>query len=62
MDASQLAETTMDPRHRVLRRVKISDAAAASRMFDLLMGTDVAPRRDFIVGGATELDLSKIDM
>jgi DNA gyrase subunit B len=61
MDAGQLAETTMDPRHRILRRVKISDAEAASAMFDLLMGTDVAPRRDFIVGGATELDLSRID-
>ena len=62
MDAGQLAETTMDPRHRVLRRVKISDAAAASGMFELLMGTDVGPRRDFIVGGATELDLAKIDV
>jgi DNA gyrase subunit B len=46
----------------VLRRVKISDAAAASGMFELLMGTDVGPRRDFIVGGATELDLAKIDV
>jgi DNA gyrase subunit B len=61
MDASQLAETTMDPRHRTLRRIRIEDAAAAQGVFSLLMGTDVAPRRDFIVGGAAELDPSRID-
>jgi DNA gyrase subunit B len=61
MDASQLAETTMDPRRRTLRRIKIADAAAATEMFDLLMGSEVAPRRDFIVGGAAELDPNKID-
>jgi len=61
MDASQLAETTMDPRHRILRRIIIEDAAAAADIFGLLMGTDVAPRRDFIVGGAAELDPSRID-
>ncbi|HEY5985867.1 MAG TPA: toprim domain-containing protein, partial [Streptosporangiaceae bacterium] len=62
MDAAQLAETTMDPRHRMLRRVRIEDAAAASGMFNLLMGAEVAPRRDFIVGGAAELDVSRIDI
>jgi DNA gyrase subunit B len=61
MDASQLAETTMDPRHRTLRRIKIEDAAAATEMFGLLMGTEVAPRRDFIVAGAAELDPARID-
>jgi DNA gyrase subunit B len=61
MDANQLAETTMDPRHRTLRRIRIEDAKAATDVFSLLMGTDVAPRRDFIIGGATELDLSRID-
>jgi DNA gyrase subunit B len=61
MDAGQLAETTMDPRHRILRRIKIEDAKAAADVFNLLMGTDVAPRREFIVGGASELDLSRID-
>jgi DNA gyrase subunit B len=61
MDASQLAETTMDPRHRTLRRIRIVDAAAASGIFGLLMGSEVGPRRDFIVGGAAELDLSRID-
>jgi DNA gyrase subunit B len=61
MDAGQLAETTMDPRHRTLRRIRIEDAAAATQMFSLLMGTDVAPRRDFIVAGAAELDPARID-
>ena len=62
MDASQLAETTMDPRFRTLRRIRIEDAAAAAGIFSLLMGTEVGPRRDFIVGGAAELDPSRIDI
>jgi DNA gyrase subunit B len=61
MDAKQLADTTMDPRHRMLRRIRIEDSAAASSIFDLLMGSEVAPRRDFIIGGAAELDPSRID-
>ncbi len=61
MDASQLAETTMDPRHRTLRRIRIEDAAEATEIFNLLMGSEVAPRRDFIVSGAAELDPSRID-
>jgi DNA gyrase subunit B len=62
MDASQLAETTMDPRHRTLRRIRIEDADAAAGIFSLLMGTEVGPRRDFIVGGAAELDPARIDI
>ena len=61
MDAGQLAETTMDPRHRLLRRIRIEDAKAATDVFSLLMGTEVGPRRDFIISGASELDLSRID-
>jgi DNA gyrase subunit B len=61
MDAAQLAETTMDPRRRTLRRIRIQDGAEAARTFDLLMGNEVAPRREFIVGGAAELDPSRID-
>jgi len=61
MDASQLAETTMDPRRRTLRRIRIEDATVAADIFNLLMGSEVAPRRDFIVGGAAELDPSRID-
>lgn len=48
MDADQLRETTMDPDHRTLRRVTISDAAKAEKIFELLMGNEVAPRKDFI--------------
>ncbi|HEX2248426.1 MAG TPA: DNA topoisomerase IV subunit B, partial [Arthrobacter sp.] len=61
MDADQLAETTMDPRHRTLRRVGIEHAEAAERAFDLLMGSDVAPRKEFIVAGAAMLDRERID-
>ena len=43
MDAHQLAETTMDPRRRVLRRIRIEDTEAAKEMFDLLMGSEVGP-------------------
>ncbi|WP_098465285.1 DNA gyrase/topoisomerase IV subunit B [Isoptericola jiangsuensis] len=61
MDADQLAETTMDPRHRTLRRVTVEGAEAAERVFELLMGSDVAPRKEFIVAGAHALDRSQID-
>jgi DNA gyrase subunit B len=61
MDAKQLAETTMDPRHRTLRRLTVDDAEAASLVFELLMGSDVAPRKDFIVAGAYEVDAEAID-
>jgi DNA gyrase subunit B len=61
MDADQLAETTMDPRHRTLRRVTLKDAEIAERVFDLLMGNDVAPRKDFIIASAAELDHQRID-
>jgi DNA gyrase subunit B len=62
MDADQLAETTMDPRHRTLRRVRVADAEAAERVFELLMGNDVAPRKDFIIEGAAGLDRERIDV
>ena len=61
MDADQLRETTMDPRQRTLRRIRVSDAEAASNVFDLLMGNEVAPRREFIIEGAQGLDRSRID-
>jgi DNA gyrase subunit B len=62
MDANQLAETTMDPRHRTLRRINISDLEAAEQAFDLLMGNEVAPRKEFITNSAGTLDRSKIDV
>ena len=61
MDADQLADTTMDPGHRTLRRVRIEDAEAASAVFELLMGSEVAPRKQFIIEGAEELDMERID-
>jgi DNA gyrase subunit B len=61
MDADQLAETTMQPSNRMLRRVTAVDAEAAERTFELLMGNEVAPRRDFIVSSADDFDREKID-
>jgi DNA gyrase subunit B len=61
MDADQLAETTMDPRRRTLRRITADDADAALKVFELLMGSDVAPRKEFIVQGAYEVDADAID-
>ena len=49
MDANQLAETTMDPRHRTLRRLTVDDAERATAVFELLMGNEVAPRKEFLV-------------
>jgi DNA gyrase subunit B len=60
MDADQLAETTMSRAHRTLRRVRMTDAAAAANVFELLMGNDVAPRKDFIIAGQG-LDRGRID-
>ena len=61
MDARQLRETTMDPASRQLRRITVADATEASGVFDLLMGSEVPPRKDFIVSGARLLDRSQID-
>jgi DNA gyrase subunit B len=62
MDADQLAVTTMDPSHRSLRRVKMGDALAAERVFELLMGSDVMPRKEFLVTQAALLDRRQIDI
>jgi len=61
MDADQLAETTMDRKSRSLRRVTVSDAANAEKMFELLMGNEVAPRRDFIIDQADSFERERID-
>jgi DNA gyrase subunit B len=61
MDADQLAETTMEPRRRMLRRVTLGDLESAEQAFELLMGNEVAPRRDFIVAGASRVDRASID-
>jgi len=62
MDAGQLRETTMDPASRTLRRITMTEVDAAAEVFDLLMGTDVAPRKEFIVDGAASLDRTRIDV
>jgi DNA gyrase subunit B len=62
MDAKQLRETTMDRNTRTLRRITVSDVETAGEVFDLLMGSDVAPRKEFIVHGAEKLDHSRIDV
>ena len=53
MNPQQLRETTMDPENRILKQVTIENAAEADRIFSMLMGEDVAPRRDFIKANAT---------
>ncbi len=61
MDADQLANTTMDKSGRLLRRVRVEDAEAAGRVFELLMGNEVAPRREFIVDSSDQLSRESID-
>lgn len=65
MDADQLAETTMDPTHRSLRRISMADEVAlryAEETFELLMGSDVAPRKEFIIDGASQISRDRIDI
>ena len=59
MDADQLRETTMDPEHRTLRRITMKDVTKAEAMFELLMGNEVAPRKDFI--STADIDRERID-
>jgi len=61
MDADQLATTTMDRGGRMLRRVRLPDAELAGGVFELLMGNEVAPRRDFIVESSHRLSREAID-
>ena len=52
MDAEQLWETTMDPARRVMLKVNLEDAMEADRVFDMLMGEKVEPRKQFISANA----------
>jgi DNA gyrase subunit B len=62
MDADQLAETTMDPRRRTLRRITVDDASAAEAVFDLLMGNDVPPRKEFLIANSGQLSEEELDV
>jgi len=57
MDAQQLWETTLDPKTRILKRVEIEDARMASDVTEVLMGTDVPPRKAFIYQHAQNAQL-----
>ena len=57
MDATQLWETTLDPERRLLKQVEIEDARMASEMTELLMGTEVPPRKAFIYEHAQDAEL-----
>ncbi len=61
MDPDQLADTTMHPASRTLRRIQPGDAEGAERALELLMGNDVAPRRDFIVASAGRVNKEALD-
>ena len=61
MDAAQLRDTTMSRSSRTLRRVGVEDAAAAEHVFHLLMGNEVAPRKEFLVTSSQDLDRERID-
>jgi DNA gyrase subunit B len=62
MMPQQLWETTMDPATRMMKRVDIEDALEADRIFTILMGDKVAPRREFIESHSAELDLAELDI
>jgi DNA gyrase subunit B len=57
MDAQQLWDTTLNPETRILKQIEIEDARMASDVTELLMGNDVAPRKDFIYEHATDAEL-----
>ncbi|MDR1768541.1 MAG: type IIA DNA topoisomerase subunit B [Propionibacteriaceae bacterium] len=61
MDADQLADTTMNPKFRTLRRLTFDEAERAEATFEKLMGNDVAPRKEFLIEGAYALDADRID-
>ena len=61
MDPDQLAETTMHPAGRTLRRITLGDIEMAEHSLELLMGNDVAPRREFIINSAGRVDRAAID-
>ena len=61
MDPDQLAETTMHPATRTLRRINLGDIDLAEHSLELLMGNEVAPRREFIINSAGRVDRAALD-
>ena len=59
MNPEELWETTMDPKNRLLKQIKIEDAQEADKAFDVLMGTDVPSRKSFI---QTNAKFAKLDL
>lgn len=57
MNPEQLWETTMDPKERLLKKVVVDDAVEADRTFSILMGSDVEPRKKFIIEKAAEAQI-----
>ena len=57
MDPEQLWDTTMDPATRILRQVRIENAIEADKIFSMLMGDEVAPRREFIEQNANKANI-----
>ena len=59
MNPTQLWETTMDPTRRILKQINVSDAEEASKMFEMLMGEEVPPRKKYI---QTHAKLATLDI
>ena len=62
MMPKQLWDTTMNPQTRMMKRVEIEDALEADRIFNILMGDKVAPRREFIETHSANLDMATLDI
>ncbi|MCP4792022.1 MAG: type IIA DNA topoisomerase subunit B [Actinomycetia bacterium] len=62
MDADQLSETTMDPSQRLLRQMSVEDAAEMAEVFEMLMGSQVEPRKMFIVDNAVNITSDDLDV
>ena len=62
MNAGQIWETTLDPERRIMKRVMIQDAEIADKVFDTLMGSEVAPRKRFIQTHASDVAMDELDI